>query len=85
VELFFDPHRPLVKLRAGYALAKKLLGFRYLMDVVSLDATIVRGSHGRLPERPEDGPVVISSEKIAEAGPLPMTAVHRLVLDLLRG
>src|SRR5439155_696996 len=52
-ELFFDPARPLVKLRAAWALARKALGFRYLMDVISLDPTIVRGTHGRLrqPER----------------------------------
>ncbi|MGH7896651.1 MAG: alkaline phosphatase family protein, partial [Candidatus Binatia bacterium] len=83
-ELFLDPKRPLVKLRAAYALARKLLGFRYLMDVVSLDAGIVGGSHGRLPDRPEDGPVVISSEKIGAEGGLHSSDVFRLVLGLLR-
>jgi hypothetical protein len=32
------------------------------MDVIPLDASLVRGSHGRLPETPEAGPVLISSE-----------------------
>jgi predicted AlkP superfamily pyrophosphatase or phosphodiesterase len=46
VEMFMDPKNPLIKLRAGYKLARKLLGFRYLMDVIPLDATLVKGSHG---------------------------------------
>ncbi|QRR03631.1 alkaline phosphatase family protein [Dyadobacter sandarakinus] len=46
VEMFMDPKNPLIKVRAGYKLARKLLGFRYLMDVIPLDATLVKGSHG---------------------------------------
>ncbi|NIJ53456.1 alkaline phosphatase family protein [Dyadobacter arcticus] len=46
VEMFMDPKNPLIKLRAGYKLARKLLGFRYLMDVIPLDATLIKGSHG---------------------------------------
>jgi len=33
-----------------------MLGMRYLMDVISLDATLVKGSHGRPTERAEEGP-----------------------------
>lgn len=83
VELFLDPARPLVKLRAAYALARKALGFRYLMDVISLDAAIVRGSHGRLPDRPEEGPVVISSERRFARERMEAAEVFGLVLDLL--
>lgn len=82
-ELFLDPARPLVKLRAAYALARKLLGFRYLMDVISLDATIVKGSHGRLPDRPEEGPVVICSERRFARERMAMQDVFGLALDLL--
>jgi hypothetical protein len=32
------------------------------MDAVPLDATLVKGSHGRPPARPEDGPVIIGSD-----------------------
>jgi hypothetical protein len=32
-------------------LAQKVLGMRYLMDVIGLDATVVRGSHGRPTDR----------------------------------
>ena len=49
----------LAKLAA--TLAKKLLGFRYLMEVSPLDATLVRGSHGRVTDRPEDGPLLMTT------------------------
>jgi predicted AlkP superfamily pyrophosphatase or phosphodiesterase len=63
-ELFFDPAGPgAAKLRAGVALLRKKLGMRYLMNVVGLDAgaAAVRGSHGRLPDDPRDGPVLLCS------------------------
>ena len=34
---------------------------RYLMDVIGLDATVVRGSHGRPTDREEDGPLFITT------------------------
>ncbi|MEU7836579.1 nucleotide pyrophosphatase/phosphodiesterase family protein [Nonomuraea sp. NPDC049129] len=58
-ELFMDPNDPFVKLRAAAALARKKLGFRYTMRVVPLDPAPVRGSHGRLPDLPDDGPLII--------------------------
>ena len=82
-ELFFDPHRPLVKLAAGFRLAQKTLGFRYLMDVVGLDASIVGGSHGRISGRPEDGPVVLCPERPEIADDFAMTDVFGLTLELL--
>lgn len=62
VELFIDPKIPLAPLKVGFRLAQKALGFRYLMDVISLDPSLVKGSHGRITERIEAGPVLISSE-----------------------
>ncbi len=47
------------KALAMRALAKKKLGFRYLMDVIPLDANLVSGSHGLLPADPNDGPMII--------------------------
>ncbi len=54
-----DPKNPLIKLRAGYKLLRKKLGFRYLMDVIPLDATLIKGSHGRIGTAPEYHPVLI--------------------------
>jgi predicted AlkP superfamily pyrophosphatase or phosphodiesterase len=59
VELFLDPGIRFPKLTIGAKLAKKLLGLRMTMDVIPLDATLVRGSHGRIPESQADWPVLI--------------------------
>jgi predicted AlkP superfamily pyrophosphatase or phosphodiesterase len=61
-ELFFDPADPLVRLRAGAALARRKLGLRYTMQVVPLDPSCVRGSHGRLPDTDRDAPVLLCSD-----------------------
>ena len=61
VELFLDSALKIPHLKVGWRLAQKKLGFRYLMDVIGLDTKRVRGSHGRLPERPEVGPVILSN------------------------
>jgi predicted AlkP superfamily pyrophosphatase or phosphodiesterase len=64
-ELFFDPADRWAKARAAAALARKRLGFRYTMNVVPLDPSPVRGSHGRLPDSPADAPVVLCSDPTA--------------------
>jgi hypothetical protein len=47
VELFLDPKIPLIKWRILWRLLRKNLGFRTLLDVIPLDAGLVKGSHGR--------------------------------------
>ena len=59
VELFLDPAIRFPKLKIGLKLAKKIAGFRMKMDVIPLDANLVKGSHGRIPEDVEDWPVLI--------------------------
>jgi predicted AlkP superfamily pyrophosphatase or phosphodiesterase len=61
-ELVVDPKLSLPMLKVAMKLAKKQLGFRYLMDVIGLDASVVKGSHGRI-NAPVDGPLLISAEK----------------------
>jgi predicted AlkP superfamily pyrophosphatase or phosphodiesterase len=46
------------RLRAFARLAQKKLGFRYKMDVIPLDAALVRGSHGLHPD-PDLGPLIV--------------------------
>ena len=60
VELFVDPNIRLPAARVAKFLLKKKLGFRGLIDVIPLDATLVKGSHGRLPEDRADWPVFIA-------------------------
>jgi predicted AlkP superfamily pyrophosphatase or phosphodiesterase len=82
VELFLDPALRLPRLAVGWRLAKRALGFRSLLDVIPLDASLVKGSHGRLPDDPAAGPVLISSEPaLLPEGPVDATAVKALVLD----
>jgi predicted AlkP superfamily pyrophosphatase or phosphodiesterase len=82
VELFLDPALLAPRLRIAARLVQKALGFRTLMDVIPLDATLVRGSHGRLPETAADGPVLLSSaaDLLPEADHVPATAVKELLL-----
>jgi predicted AlkP superfamily pyrophosphatase or phosphodiesterase len=63
VELFLDPRLTFPKLRIASKLLRKKLGFRMLMDLIPLDATLVKGSHGARPENPEDHPVIMSQER----------------------
>ena len=81
VELFLDPALPFPKLSIVWRLVKKILGFRTLMDVIPLDASLVKGSHGRPTDRDEDGPVFITSEAaLAPSAPLKATEVKDLIL-----
>lgn len=72
VELFLDPAIRFPKLKIAGKLAKKMLGFRMLMDVIPLDAVLVRGSHGRRPADPQDWPMIIG-----DLPTLPPTATIR--------
>ncbi|HEY0641480.1 MAG TPA: nucleotide pyrophosphatase/phosphodiesterase family protein [Pseudonocardiaceae bacterium] len=82
-ELFFDPSDPLVKARAGLNLVRKKVGLRYAMRTTPLDPSPVRGSHGRLPDSPADGPVLLCSVPEREPdGPLAATDVHGLLRSL---
>ncbi len=60
VELFIDPTIPLPRLKVACMLAKKFVGLRTLLEVVSFDDTLVKGSHGRVTDDPDDGPVFIT-------------------------
>ncbi|HTL30411.1 MAG TPA: alkaline phosphatase family protein, partial [Tepidisphaeraceae bacterium] len=61
VELFLDPAIRFPKAKIGWTLLQRRLGFRPAMNVISTDATLVKGSHG-VPAPAERGPLLISSE-----------------------
>ena len=62
-ELFVDPKLHMPQLRVARRLLQKKLGMRMKMDVVPLDATLVKGSHGVLSLDGDDGPVFVAGEK----------------------
>jgi hypothetical protein len=75
VELFVDPELRLLQ---------KRLGFRMLMDIIPLDASLVKGSHGVLPANRVEYPIVMA----ARSGLLPSpesdsTAIHPLLRELI--
>ena len=72
VELFLDPKLPRVKARIAWRLLQKKLGFRMLMDVIPLDASLVKGSHGNRPANPAEWPLLISSRPDL----LPRSVIH---------
>ena len=82
VELFFDPDMVAPKAQAALKLLKRKLGFRGLFEVISCNRTdLVKGTHGRLTDDPDVGPLVISSEpELLPEGPVEATAFKDLVL-----
>jgi predicted AlkP superfamily pyrophosphatase or phosphodiesterase len=82
VELFVDPAIRVPALAIGSRLARRKLGMRTLLDVISLkDTQLVRGSHGRLPDHADHGPLVISSvPDLLPDGEVQATAFKQLVL-----
>ena len=58
------------KVRAGYKLLRKKAGFRYVMDVIPLDATLIKGSHGRVNVADEYKPVLITEENVVKVSPI---------------
>jgi predicted AlkP superfamily pyrophosphatase or phosphodiesterase len=81
VELFLDPKIPAVKLKIAWRLLQKKLSLRMLMDVIPLDATLVKGSHGRRPADKKDWPVFITSQpELLGAKEIESTDVFQILL-----
>jgi hypothetical protein len=67
--------------QVGKRVLKKKLGFRYLMDVIPLDPSLVKGSHGRLTDDPEEGAILIAKQdKIQPEKHYHQTDVYDLIL-----
>ena len=67
VELFLDPEIKFPVAKIGGFLLKKKLGLRGLMDVIPLDANLVKGSHGR-DQVPEDEQPVVIGDRASQVG-----------------
>jgi predicted AlkP superfamily pyrophosphatase or phosphodiesterase len=82
-ELFLDPKLLWPTGRVIRRLIQKKLGFRTLFDVVPLDPTLVKGSHGLPAGDPLDRPLLLGDGPAPAQGELPTTAVRDLVLAAL--
>jgi predicted AlkP superfamily pyrophosphatase or phosphodiesterase len=82
VELFLDPAIRVPAVSVGWKLVRRHLGFRTLLDVIPLDATLVRGSHGRRTDAADpDAPVFFSKVRsLLPAPPVASVDVHALIL-----
>lgn len=82
-ELFFNPALWWPQGRAARRLIQKKLGFRTLFDVIPLDASLVRGSHGLASADPKDRPLLIADGAEPAGDDLNLTHVHGLMSSAL--
>jgi predicted AlkP superfamily pyrophosphatase or phosphodiesterase len=83
-ELFVDPALHLAKLRIAGRLLQKKLGFRTLLDVIPLNGDQIKGTHGRIFDKPEHGPLIIASDPVEAADNYHMTDIKQLILKMLQ-
>ena len=79
-ELFVDPVIRFPKLRIAKFLLKKKLGLRGLLEVIPLDASLVKGSHGRDQVPVAEQPVLIGSASPVNSA----EDVHQAILSAAR-
>ena len=83
-ELLFNPKLAWPKGRVIRRLIQKKLGFRTLFDVVPLDSSLIKGSHGLRATTDLDRPVLIGSGTApGSQAALPMEGVRDLLLAAL--
>jgi predicted AlkP superfamily pyrophosphatase or phosphodiesterase len=79
VEMFMSS-----KPRAAYKLLRKKAGFRYIMDVIPLDATLIKGSHGSVNTPADFHPVLITEPELNSENRT-ATQVYDVIWKALKG
>ena len=86
LELFVDPAIRFPKLSIGWRLLKRKAGLRTLLDVIPLETSLVRGSHGRVDQPNQAMPVLITpSDDSGRPEEIPVTGVRDVILEQLFG
>ncbi len=80
-ELFFDPAIRWPKVRVARKLLQSSVGLRMMLDVVPIDPTIVRGSHGLRAKEDCNRPLWIGGPH--NSGPISMATFRDAVLNSL--
>ena len=82
VELFLNPELSFPKAKIATFLLKKKLGIRGLLDVIPLDASLVKGSHGRdrIPEAEQPVFIGKNADSVTTA-----ESVYHAILTSVRG
>ena len=52
-----------------------------MMDVIPTDASLVKGTHGRLEEIPDKGPLLISSRKDLKMKRCDLAGIKQFIMD----
>jgi predicted AlkP superfamily pyrophosphatase or phosphodiesterase len=85
-ELLLDAGPTVTAARIAWFMLRKRLGFRALLRCTPLDASLVRGTHGRADLPPELEPVLLAEGAfLPQEGRLPMRALHEVILRHLSG
>lgn len=82
VEMFLGPGG---KAKAMKRFIQMKIGWRVPMDVISLDARLIRGSHGRLPDNEGDSPLLLTDWVHDSPENISMTEVKSVLLKQLLG
>ncbi|HEY8400472.1 MAG TPA: alkaline phosphatase family protein [Cytophagaceae bacterium] len=83
VEMFINPKIKFPVPLVIWKLIKKTLGFRVLMDIIPLDATLVKGSHGRINVAEENMPVLIGSSIEKNSNIIQPETVFAIIMETL--
>ena len=75
--MLVDPKLNLPQLKIAKFLLKKKLGLRGLLEVIPLDATLVKGSHGRDRVTENERPVLLGTRFSVGSA----EDVHQAILD----
>ncbi|MEL7368505.1 MAG: nucleotide pyrophosphatase/phosphodiesterase family protein [Myxococcota bacterium] len=84
VEMFVDPKLGFPMGKVAWTLLKKAMGFRYRMDVIPLDGSLIRGSHGLAGDDPDRGPLWIGKGFEAADPICPVDICDMLLATLFR-
>ena len=69
--------------KGAVKLILKKLGFSVLINIVPLDASLIGGSHGRLEEDPNKGPVLVCSNSDAQVEKIKVTEFKNWLLSMV--
>lgn len=79
-ELLVDPAIRLPMVKAGLRLLQKKLGFRYKMDLIPIDDSGIKGTHGRIYSESIKNPLIASKHHdLIPDGPVPATGVFDII------
>jgi len=84
LELFVDPSLPMAQLQILWKIARKKIGLRSLLDVIPLDASLVKGSHGLSPSSQGNSPVLIGKNlKAVDRKKISSVEVFNIIINEL--